>query len=409
MSSPHEYFEERCSLAADGHLSSDEMSELEEHLAGCESCSDFYRDMISLTTGLNLEAEAVFADPPMSARKVPPDTREPAVLNMPAPSHRNPVPMTPVPRWTEHYGRVAAAAVFGVLLGAGGVSLQRFNRNAASTATIAPTAATVAATRRAAIPDENTREALAAAQSRIALLQLELAHAAATDQSSSATVAAAPMSQNDRQKQTAALQSRIAELAEKGTVQHDQIAALSAEIDKLRQAHDQDTQTLQARDARIRLLTTDLLADDTSTPPPGASSSVATPSVADLLGQRNLHVIDIYDESSHGQRTAAFGRVFYGEGASLLFYAFDLPVKQGSDKIVVQAWGQQEGSSKNPVQLGVFSQSDPSLRRWVLRVKNPAQLSKIDAVFVTLERREEKKPMGTPMLYAYLRQAPNHP
>jgi len=33
MSSPHEYFEERCSLAADGHLSSDEMSELEEHLA----------------------------------------------------------------------------------------------------------------------------------------------------------------------------------------------------------------------------------------------------------------------------------------------------------------------------------------------------------------------------------------
>jgi hypothetical protein len=49
-------------------------------------------------------------------------------------------------------------------------------------------------------------------------------------------------------------------------------------------------------------------------------------------------------------------------------------------------------------------------RRWTLRVDNPEQLAKLDAVFVTIEPgRQIEKPSGKPFLYASLRREPNHP
>jgi hypothetical protein len=48
--------------------------------------------------------------------------------------------------------------------------------------------------------------------------------------------------------------------------------------------------------------------------------------------------------------------------------------------------------------------------RWTLRVNNPEQLSRLDAVFVTVEPHERTdKPTGKPFLYASLKREPNHP
>jgi len=46
--------------------------------------------------------------------------------------------------------------------------------------------------------------------------------------------------------------------------------------------------------------------------------------IRDLISARNLHIIDVYDTDSHGKTTRAFGRVFFTEGKSLVFYAYDL-------------------------------------------------------------------------------------
>src|SRR5438445_10916063 len=46
--------------------------------------------------------------------------------------------------------------------------------------------------------------------------------------------------------------------------------------------------------------------------------------IRDLMGPRNLHITDVYDVDSKGKTKQPFGRVFYTENRSLIFYAFDL-------------------------------------------------------------------------------------
>ncbi len=60
--------------------------------------------------------------------------------------------------------------------------------------------------------------------------------------------------------------------------------------------------------------------------------------------------------------------------------------------------------------LGIFYMDDADQRRWVLKTDDPQILQEIDAIFVTLERRGgDKKPTGKKLLYAYLKDEPNHP
>ena len=46
--------------------------------------------------------------------------------------------------------------------------------------------------------------------------------------------------------------------------------------------------------------------------------------VSDLMGARNLHILDVVDTDARGKSRPAFGRIFYTEGKSLVFYAYDL-------------------------------------------------------------------------------------
>ena len=63
-----------------------------------------------------------------------------------------------------------------------------------------------------------------------------------------------------------------------------------------------------------------------------------------------------------------------------------------------------------PINLGILYIDNVSNRRWLLRVEDPKELEKIDAVFVTVEPHGgSQKPTGKPFLYAMLRQKANHP
>jgi len=75
-----------------------------------------------------------------------------------------------------------------------------------------------------------------------------------------------------------------------------------------------------------------------------------------------LHIIDVYDVGGQGELERPFGRIFYTEGKSLIFYAFDLDQQKGLKRgAVFQAWGQKGEGMENPRAWGLFT--------WMIRCR----------------------------------------
>ena len=136
--------------------------------------------------------------------------------------------------------------------------------------------------------------------------------------------------------------------------------------------------------------------------------------IRELMGARKLYIADVFDVDSGSRTKKPFGRVFYTQGKSLIFYAFDLDRERGVvNANTFQVWGQKEtaqGEQALPLNLGILYMDNETNRRWVMRFDDPKQLAEIDAVFVTVEPRGgSQKPTSKPFLYALLRNDPNHP
>jgi anti-sigma-K factor RskA len=136
--------------------------------------------------------------------------------------------------------------------------------------------------------------------------------------------------------------------------------------------------------------------------------------IRELMGARKLYIADVFDVDSGSRTRKPFGRVFYTQNKSLIFYAFDLDRKPGvKNASAFQVWGQKEGdlsAKTRPMNLGILYMDSETNRRWVLRWDDPKQLAEIDAVFVTVEPSGgSQKPTGKPFLYALLRKEANHP
>jgi hypothetical protein len=136
--------------------------------------------------------------------------------------------------------------------------------------------------------------------------------------------------------------------------------------------------------------------------------------IRELMGARKLYIADVFDVDGSSRTQKPFGRVFYTQGKSLIFYAFDL---DRQTKILnassFQVWGQREapeGEQASPMNLGILYMDSEANRRWVMRFDDPKQLAEIDAVFVTVEPHGgSQKPTSKPFLYALLRNEANHP
>ncbi len=134
--------------------------------------------------------------------------------------------------------------------------------------------------------------------------------------------------------------------------------------------------------------------------------------VRDLMAARNLHVIDVHDADGRGKDKKSFGRVFYTEGKSLIFYAYDLDEKKSTNaNYAFHAWGERLGQPSSVKSLGFLYVDDKQQKRWVLKVDDPQQLATIDSVFVTLEPHTDgnEVPRGHKILYAFLGGVANHP
>jgi len=132
--------------------------------------------------------------------------------------------------------------------------------------------------------------------------------------------------------------------------------------------------------------------------------------IRELMGARKLYIADVFDVDSSSRTQKPFGRIFYTQGKSLIFYAFDLDRQPNlKDASAFQVWGRKEPDQGRPLNLGILYEDNETNHRWALRFDNPEKLAQIDAMFVTVEPRGGSlKPTGKPFLYALLRKEANH-
>jgi hypothetical protein len=180
-----------------------------------------------------------------------------------------------------------------------------------------------------------------------------------------------------------------------------------AELAELKKARASDQASIVADQIRINELSDQL---KTAKVNANLQRQLATGDVPNLMGARQLHVVDVRDSGPDGKPGRAFGRIFLTEGKSLVFYAFDLndPAKNGSKK-TYQVWGQTEGRSGSIRSLGFLNVDNKAQQRWVLKSNDTATFKEINSLFVTVEPQGgAKTPNGQRLLFAYLGEA-NHP
>jgi|HubBroStandDraft_5_1064220.scaffolds.fasta_scaffold51175_2 hypothetical protein len=412
--SKHEQFEELCAQAALGELSGTEWQELNAHLKECPTCRTVFEDMRQIhsdwlpeRSGFEIERTPASE---LGLRRLILERvgKEGAQFSHAAHSLAAPVvgPASRVSRYLRPALSIAAALFvavggFGLILR----SMQRHNGTdqrpiASVEAPSVPVPVAAPVRRDTENRDDRATQldaSLAKSEVEIASLELRLNRAEERAKELEESNSAANLEVTTLNQQLASVRATQSQTQEELTRLRSSQSEREAEFTLVRDENQQlrekvNTQTASVDHAR------ELMADGRE--------------IRDLIAARNLHIIDVYDTSGKGQTQKSFGRVFYTEGKSLVFYAYDLPSRRADTKYAFYAWGKRDGSGEGkPRNLGIFYNDDQTQKRWVLKITNPQTLSEIDSVFVTLEKTDGfgNTPTGKKLLSAYLGSPANHP
>jgi hypothetical protein len=203
----------------------------------------------------------------------------------------------------------------------------------------------------------------------------------------------------------------VAELREQLDAAHTVQAKKEAELADVRSTQSTNEAVTLVQEKEIQVLNQTLREQSASVERDGQLLSAGR-EIRDLIAARNLHIIDVYDTDGHGKTSHAFGRVFYTEGKSLVFYAYDLsPQHPETNKYAFYVWGKRDSVPQMAKNLGALAKDDQAQKRWVLTITDPKALAEIDSVFVTLEPtgKAGERPSGKRLLTAFLGTAANHP
>lgn len=412
----HDHFEELCSLAVIGELSADETAEFTAHMRNCGECQANFLD---LSTVASEQLSLVVGYPQSSGRRSFESVRSGALERIAAEGLR----ITPEAlkgrstgwqrvlgsledfRWVLAARRrqlaVSLTFVALILVGLWAARQERENqeRIALLNAELAQVmnntkeAMRPVVTTPAAADSSVLEKKIADAGARIARLEAEKTENLKTISSLHAGLERLSLENsnlaaqsNSSQSEAAALRSQIEQLRAKVTsaeaevtAAQYQVTSLSSELKTQQAAVDHETELLAAgRDIR------------------------------DLMGARDLHIIDVHDMDAHGE-ARPFGRIFLTEGKRLIFYAYDLDSPKRKNA-TFQAWGQRADGNQAAVNLGILYMDDQRQARWALKVEDPHLLSAIDSLFVTVEPPGgAAQPAGKKLMYAYLKNPINHP
>lgn len=422
----HSHFEELCALAAVGQTSAAEFAELSAHLRDCSACQSAYNEFTRLTHAqLPLTAAERRKKSSVIGHFFAKDYKS-RFVSLARERGLHIEDQAPTAIWARtrafsvpllSYQSASAVAIMALLLSAG-VFFYRWKATEVQAAS--------AAARVSVLSEQNKsieKQLLAASRDK-EIVQSDLSQRISDRQQLSAQV-------RDLQEQTAhdrlalqqnllALQNSRAEVrtANDRTSQAEQalrdaqqkLLTVNQQLGELRASQSQGDAALLAQHIQFAELTRRVNDQEEVIEKQQKLLSVDT-DVRNLMAARNLHITDVFDVDGKGKKKAAFGRVFYTEGKSLLFYAFDLAApKIVNAKHSFQAWGQLADGSSSAVNLGIFYVDDPAQKRWMLRFDNPEVLKQISAVFVTAEPHGgRERPTGQKLMYAYLGHEPNHP
>jgi hypothetical protein len=430
----HQKFQEMAALAQGRELSLSEEVELERHLRQCAPCRAIYDEYSALSTegmaflaaaGGHVPESEIWDHRPTRHRLV---SRLEHLEKIGSIEPLAPIrlvsnqsePVRPFSAWIARRRRVAmamaACLVFGVAMAAyhlGGRLGEQRARHLSSI--VAPAQMQELAAEKKSADDlfASQTEHITELQKQISSNQRDLsalrtalkaAEERAAQLSAASSKEEAQFRQVSEERDTLAAQVREAEKA---------YQLLQAEFTNLRAEHDRallHTASLQSKVDELSTTTSDQdrrLKDD-------EQYLSSDRDIRELMGARKLYIADVFDVDSGSRTRKAFGRVFYTQNKSLIFYAFDLDRQPGvKNASAFQVWGQRDGElgpKSHPMNLGILYMDSESNRRWVLRWDDPKELAEIDAVFVTVEPHGgSQKPTGKPFLYALLRKEANHP
>jgi hypothetical protein len=413
----HDRYEELCALATAGALTAEESEVLLAHLNTCAECNEVFAQYQSLANeGMSLLATVerpIFKTPGfdqgaslnrllLSAKSVPPKTA----------SRFSFLRFVPAPVWR---GAAAASLIVGIAFASYvlGEHRQRGAVGPMSQGAVPPSA-NLADQRKLEEALQTTRQRESTLQALISGRDTDIrklrAEAQAAQERLSVLTSSLAASKTDAATQVAELtQERDAATSRVHDAEQSR-QNVEDELNTLRSQRKQDQVRLAALETKVSGLTV-ALNDQDKRNKSDEQYLASDKDVRDLIGARNLYIADIMDVSETGQARKPFGRVFYTKTKSLIFYAYDLDRQPGVKQTsTFQVWGRTGANDRNPINLGLLYMDSETNRRWTLRVDNPEQLARLDAVFVTIEPGvQPEKPSGKPFLYASLRREPNHP
>lgn len=214
----------------------------------------------------------------------------------------------------------------------------------------------------------------------------------------------------EHSSQTSQISSQRDELARKLEEEQAVLAAAQKRIDALQQAERNDAVRVVSLENQIQEMS-ELAKNREGTIGEQQRLLAADRDIRDLMGARDLYIAEVYDVAGNGKKTKPYGRVFLTKGKSLVFYAYDLDQQPGlKSASTFQAWGLRGPDRNTALNLGVMYVDNSTNKRWVLQFDDPKALEEINAVFVTVEPNGGSRvPSSQQVLFAYLREEPNHP
>jgi len=401
----HEQYEELCGLAASGQASPDELTELRSHLEGCPTCRSTAYDFTQISAqGLSqLAAKRLRCEIPsgMTQRFVARARSEGIEMS------RENVPLITKPKRVGVFASIGAIAAVVLVAGFLLIARQKFSSAAAYPHQgVAPPMSTATVDTSPQIhPDQDTklRQELASTRSEITSLEATIQKQRGDLESMGEAQSSLTSRLADEEQKTTAVRSEKAQLEAR-------ITGLEADVEKSKSDKSSSDAVVALEEAELRELRTKL-ADQQAVLDQQEALAARGSDVRDLVVARNLHIIDVHDRDGNGKSQRAFGRIFYTEGKSLIFYAYDLADPRRVDaKVSFYVWGERLGAEKPISSLGVFHNDDVKDGRWVLTFDDPNVLAQINSVFVTVEssRKVVKEPGGKRILFAFLGDKPNH-
>jgi len=402
----HEQYEELSALAASGQASPDELADLRSHLEGCPSCRSATYDFTQISAqGLSqLAAKRLRCEIPsgMTQRFVARARSEGIEI-----SRENVVPMARPRRMGAFAGVCAVAAVI-VLAAFLVIARQKSLPIAASpqhnTTPPVGTSSSDASLQKGQNQDAEIQRKLVSTEADIAVMATAIRKQRGELESLGEANGSLASRLANEERENATIRSEKAHLEAR-------IAGLETDVEKSKSDKNTSDAVVALEESELRNLRSKLAAQEAAL---GQQEDLAArgSDVRDLVVARNLHIIDVHDRDGNGKSQRSFGRIFYTEGKSLIFYAYDLADPRKVDaKVSFCVWGERLGAEKPISSLGVFHSDDAKDGRWVLTFDDPNVLAQINSVFVTVEssRKTIREPGGKRILFAFLGDRPNHP